>query len=326
MRPSILSLMAALAGSSLALQDAAFAQAKAPASAMWVTLGTQAGPIAGASRSQPANLLLTPGQTILVDAGDGAAGQLAKVSVPLAAVSAVLLSHLHEDHTGGLAAIIGLRYQLGVQGVLQIYGPPGTRQLVDGIVASLGPLSRIGSGLSNRRRPPMESVSVVEIRDGSKLRIGDVGVSAVVNSHYTFDGGSAGHENELSLSFRFDAPGRSVVYTGDTGPSEAVRALAKGADLLVSEMLDFDAEVETVKATFAGRSEADVVEVVHHLARHHLTPLQVGEMAKAAGVKELVITHLGPGTHDVRRIMMFRADIAKSFDGPVIIANDLDSF
>ena len=56
-------------------------------------------------------------------------------------------------------------------------------------------------------------------------------MTAASNSHYTFSPGSAEVAKFVSLSFRFDAPDRSIVYTGDTGPSENVERLARNADL-----------------------------------------------------------------------------------------------
>lgn len=307
------------------------AQAQAPSEEMtWTTLGTQAGPIASAERAQPANLLLFREQVVLVDAGDGAAGQLAKAGVALPRLGAVFLSHLHHDHAGGLAAVIGLRYQLGVAGVLRVYGPPGTRELVDGITRSLRPLSRIGSGMASARPGPETLVEVREIRGGDTLLLGSLTVTAAENTHYSERNG-AGVPGDpaslsLSLSFRFNTPTRSIVYTGDTGPSAAVERLARRADLLVSEMLDMDAQVAVVRRAFAGRPAAQVDEVLDHIRRHHLTPEQVGALAARARVGRLVVTHLGPGTRDAGLLAGYRRRIATAYKGPTAIANDLDRF
>ncbi|MDP5029223.1 MBL fold metallo-hydrolase, partial [Paraglaciecola sp.] len=98
----------------------------------WITLGTMAGPIPNATHSQPSNALLVNGKTYLVDAGDGTAGQLAKAGSNIKHVDAIFLSHLHFDHTGGLPAILSLRWQTETKSELTIYGPPGTKQTVDG--------------------------------------------------------------------------------------------------------------------------------------------------------------------------------------------------
>jgi ribonuclease BN (tRNA processing enzyme) len=91
---------------SAALLGTAQAQAGCPA-LRWVTLGTAGGPVPTVDRSEPANLLIAGDHSILVDAGDGTVGQLARAGRTIGEVDAVFLSHLHLDHSGGLAAVIG---------------------------------------------------------------------------------------------------------------------------------------------------------------------------------------------------------------------------
>jgi ribonuclease BN (tRNA processing enzyme) len=61
----------------------------------------------------------------------------------------------------------------------------------------------------------------------------NIKVTAVENSHFNFPPESPGHGKYKSYAPRFDTPDRSIVFTSDTGPSEAVSTLAKGADMLV---------------------------------------------------------------------------------------------
>lgn len=151
----------------------------APAAPGWTTLGTMGGPVPSATRSQPANLLTFGGDAWLVDCGDGTAGQLAKARMPLPRVKAVLLSHLHADHSGGLGAVLALRFQANIPGRLKIYGPPGTRDLVAGLIGSLGPLHMLSSGLGSSR-PPADMVEVEELKDGDRFALGQIMVTARV--------------------------------------------------------------------------------------------------------------------------------------------------
>lgn len=286
------------------------------------------GPIANPRRSQPANVLLTDAGAVLVDAGDGAAEQLAKAGVALPRIKAVVLSHLHWDHTAGLAAILGLRFQTNVPGKLAVYGPPGTRALVAGLIASMQPGAEAGYGDPNAPpAKPADTVDVFELADGSITNIGpSLKLTAVQNTHYSFVPGSELDRRFKSYAYRFDLPGRSVAYTGDTGPSPAVERLAKGADLLVSELIDVPATVATVRRNTPDMAEKAIVGLTWHLSHHHLTPEQVGQLAQRSGARQVVVTHIVPGEISAEQRAAFFKDIRRNYAGPTTIADDLDRF
>ena len=293
----------------------------------WVTLGTVAGPVASPTRSQPANLLIAAGQNILVDVGDGTSGQLAKLGLRTAQVDAVFLSHLHWDHTGGLGALLGLRAQTNSPPRLRIYGPPGTEELVAGLLASMIPGATAGYGVPGAPKADLnELTDVTELRDGGSVEIAGMSVSARKNSHYSFEANSDLARRFESLAFRFDLPGRSIVYTGDTGPSTAVEELAAGADLLVAEMMDVDGTIAAIRRNNPNMPEAVSQGIEQHLRNHHLLPKDVGEMAAKAGVGAVVVTHFAGRERGDPKHFGYLRDIADHYDGPVVIANDMDVF
>ncbi|HEX5048300.1 MAG TPA: MBL fold metallo-hydrolase [Gammaproteobacteria bacterium] len=339
MRRVILAALAAAAALPLAYR----ADAQVPT---FITLGTHGGPLPDAKRSQPANALVVDRAVYLVDVGDGAAEQLAKAGLSLQAVRAVFISHLHFDHTGGLFGVLGLRQQTNSLAKLTIYGPPGTKETVTALLAAAKPGGISGYGVPGERFIPPD-VEAIEIRDGAHVSLDGFTVTAVENTHYSFPRGSDLDQRFDSLSFRFDFPGRSIVYTGDTGPSDAVTALAKGADILVSELIDAQVAASGLggppPANAAGaqnraapapppppangagaKSTAEVMR--EHLSAHHVTPEQVGRMAADAKVGRVVITHLVASRRPDFAIDSYVDEIRKVYSGPVVIANDLDRF
>jgi ribonuclease BN (tRNA processing enzyme) len=318
---------ALITGLLLSAAGSAAAQTQQPAAPAWITLGTMGGPVPEPGRSQPANALVLGRDVYLVDVGDGAVEQLAKAGLQAMQVKAVFLSHLHFDHTGGLAALLGLRYQTYAPGPLRIYGPPGTKALVDGLVASMRPAAAAGYGLPGAPViDPASTVVVTEMADGATVTLGAMTVRAAKNSHYSFAPGSAEDSRYQSLSLRFDLPGRSILYTGDTGPSPAVEKLGRGADLLVSEMIDVPATMAAIARLQPDMPAGQRDAMAEHLTRHHLTPRQVGDMAKAMGVQQVVLTHLVIARADAPAIERALAEIHQSFPGPVTAAHDLERF
>jgi ribonuclease BN (tRNA processing enzyme) len=321
------SLVLALALAAVPRLSAQPGQAVRPSAAsQFVVLGTASGPNSEAARAQPANALIVAGQPYLVDAGDGAVAQLAKAGLRVGGVRAVFLSHLHFDHTGGMLAVLGLRMQLEVRGKLRIFGPPGTKTLVDGLLAASAPAMRAGYGIPGQ--PWTADVDVVELHGGETITVDAFKVTAAVNSHFSRPEGDTTAPEGVALSYRFDLADRSIVYTGDTGPSPSVVALSRGADLLVSEMLDADAVLASMGrggAPPAG-TQQPATGLPWHLRAHHMTPAQVGELAGAAGVKRLVITHFAPDITSPEQEQRYRDSIKMRFPGDVAIAHDLDRF
>ncbi len=117
-----------------------------------------------------------------------------------------------------------------------------------------------------------------------------------------------------------------IAYTGDTGASAAVEKLAQGADLLVSEMIDYDRTVAEIRRESPGMPPAALAGLKRHLRDHHLSPTEVGQLARVAGVKSVVLTHLSAPDLNGSRELEYLREIAQSYGGPAVVARDLDEF
>jgi ribonuclease BN (tRNA processing enzyme) len=305
------------------LADAPVAPSSSPAN-VFITLGTAGGPEGEADRAQPANVLQVGNDLYLVDAGDGAVGQLKKAGFRLPQVKGLFISHNHFDHTGGVLALLGLRMQLIVGDTLAIYGPPGTKSLIDGLLAGMEASRVAAYGMPGRSW--QANVEVMELTGDSVVELPGVTVRAAENTHFKIPENAGEAEKAKALSFRFDLENRSIVYTGDTGPSEAVEKLARNADLLVSEMMDIPAVLEIIRKVNPNMPQQQLAGIEWHFRAHHLLPSQVGELAAGAGVKKVVVTHMVPNINTAAMTEHYKSEIAQHFHGEIGIANDLDRF
>lgn len=203
-------------------------------------LGTAGGPGGHVARAGIASLIETAGTRVLVDAGVGVVRQLARVGLAVGDVDVVLLTHLHDDHTAGLPALMTFRHTMRC-GPLTLIGPPGTSALCDGVLAYMSTNTAI-RGQEGRLVDPASVFDAHDVQPGAIFARDGLTVTAVENTHYALTDFAS---PQKSYALRFDTAERSIVFTGDTGESRAVEDLARGAEVRVSEMVT-DADIAAV--------------------------------------------------------------------------------
>jgi len=293
-----------------------------------ILLGTGAGPIPRKERSQPANVLIVGGRPYLIDAGNGVSRQLAHVGLVPSDIRTVFITHHHIDHNADMGALMSYAWlednKRNDKNVapMRFYGPASTAALVQAAYSFLAVSERIfRAGV-----PMAASAGRFEGHDitaaGEVFRDDRVVVTAVENTHYMTAQNGAPASTDKSYSYRFDTPGRSVVFCGDTGPSEALATLAKGADVLVCEVNDLEASMKEFAATTHLPPQA-LKAVRMHMERQHITPEQIGMLAQKAGVKSVVLTHFSPGMDGETDASKYTDGVRKHFSGSVIAGRDL---
>lgn len=292
-----------------------------------VLLGTAGGPSMRRDRSQPASMIQVGDRTYLIDAGAGTVRQLAKAGVEVADLHKVFFTHLHMDHTAGFATLLGFRWLHSPAEPMLVIGPPGTAATVAGAARFLGAAETLSRAQLPGIQPMSASVTVEEIDSRGPTiiyRDDEITVTAVENSHFTtFD--DAGPTQTKSYSYRFDTPDRSIVITGDTGPSAAVEALAKDADILLAEVVSIP-EVTRLLEDDYNLTGKKLETQLAHMREEHLTPQELGKLAKRAKVKMLVVTHIVMGSNELRDLRAYSQAIREVYDGPVVMGQDLDEF
>ncbi len=210
-------------------------------------LGTGVG-IPHSGRAQ-AGLVIKANEPLLFDCGAGALLRLAEAGFSPLEVDVALLTHLHLDHVSDLLALAKARWLLG-ENRMEVYGPEGTEEWFETVRGLYSYLADLDA-----------SFSVVGPGDefalkGMKIRAGEAVHSLP------------------ALGYRIESKTKAIVYSGDTEPTDSMRDLAEGADLLVHECSFPEPFVVT----------------------NHSTPKKLGETFRGAGVKRIVLTHLYPQT------------------------------
>ena len=253
-------------------------------------------------RAGPSTAVLIGTKAFIVDAGRGVTMRLAGAKIPLAQIQAVFLTHLHSDHTDGLPDLYHSPWVLGRETAFQLHGPDGTREIADAMKKFYSEDIRIRGTLTEMHPLAGAEIEAHIVQEGVVYQDQDVKITAFLVDHRPV---------EPAFGYKFESGGRSIVISGDTRPSDNLIHYAKGADVLVHE-----AYLTEYFSTF------DSPVVAQRLRNYLTTAEQAGDVATAADVKLLVLTHLIPGDNDAE----FLRRASQHFKGKIAIGHDLDRF
>ncbi|AOW12042.1 MBL fold metallo-hydrolase [Hydrogenophaga crassostreae] len=286
-----------------------------------ITLGTQGGPFPSATRAQPANALVVNGRVYLIDAGNGVSQQLVKAGLDHRQVGQIFITHNHDDHNADWGTLMGQQWATGRRKPTHVYGPAGTEEMLKGFMAFFKTNARIRMADTKGMVPPEKLFFAHDYAGNGEVYRDDlITVTAVENCH--FASAKEGPDAlDHSYSLRFQTPDKVIVFSGDTGKCAPVVDLAKGADLLIHEVIDLDLIEKGLSALMP---PAVVASLMPHMRDEHTTAEDAARLAKAAGVKALVFTHVIPGRDEPDSAYLDPAK--KHYDGPVTVARDLMSF
>jgi ribonuclease BN (tRNA processing enzyme) len=271
--------------------------------------------------------LIVNGAYYLIDAGDGVLRRMTRAGANFRQISRVFITHGHDDHTAGLGALMSVAWDFQRHDPIDVYGPPGTAALVEGAIQYFTVSAEIR--WAEGRRTPLGDVFVGhDVGPGLVYKDQNIEVTAVENTHFHIPEGSPYYGKYKSYAYRFQTPDRVIVFTGDTGPSEAVTELARNADILVSEVGSSEdvKQVFIKNGTWQGMTPEQQAALMRHEVEEHLTPDAVGKMAARAHVKAVVLTHLLPTVNERDDYQRYVPEVQKFFSGQVVVAKDLMEF
>jgi len=261
------------------------------------------------TRHGSAFLLQVGREFLMVDCGPGTTYKMARMGIRTKNVNHVFLTHHHFDHNVDLPCFALVRWDLcdGTEPPLKVYGPPPTRTFVEQLLGENGAFfpdwhSRISAPVSisifkNRGGVPPRPAPAFETRDVGPGKVKET-------TSWTVTAARVHHlEPTLeSLAYRFDTDRGSIVFAGDCGDCPELRELAQDADTLVAPCV----LVGNAKKYY------DVI----------MGTDEVREIAKATGVRRVVLAHNG-GANSPEKRKPFIEAVGEVFSGEVLFPDEL---
>jgi ribonuclease BN (tRNA processing enzyme) len=302
---------------------------RGPRPGTWlVLLGTRAGPGIDLTHGQTSSAVVVDGRPYLIDCGYGTLRQLVAGNVGYLQVSTIFFTHLHDDHTADVPALLSFQWTNGKTTATDAYGPFGTSRLVAASVAV------IHSNVEIRTADEGRTVDVDRQFHGHDVDAADtpvqvfkddrISVTAIENTHYPAR--SKAKMMHRSLALRLDTKDRSIVFSGDTAYSANVTRLARGADLFVCEIADAAMLAQMEERAKAAAAAGNPNNIFRHVAETHASPADVARMASEANVKLVVLNHqlAGPTVGNVAYpVTAFIQGVRQGYSGEVIVGQDL---
>lgn len=254
------------------------------------------------NRFGPATLVRAGSKTILVDAGRGVLQRLTQLKVPYSEIDALLITHLHSDHTVGIPDLWLTGWLMsGRQRPLQVLGPPGTAKLFTHLREAYA--FDIDIRISDDGAAPEGAgINVTEVTDGYVFETGEVKVRAFEVDHRPV---------APAFGYRIDFKDDSVLLSGDTRYSQNLVKNAAGVDLLIHEV--------------AGATEGALARPSTRRAfEHHTTGEEAGRIFTAIKPGLAVYSHIIlMGGYELSQLM---SETRKSYSGPLVAGEDLMGF
>lgn len=272
-----------------------------------ILLGTAGGPTPKVDRSAPANAIVIGDAIYVIDCGDGVARQMVKAGLDLGRIRDIFITHQHSDHNADYGNLLLLAWATDLHTRVDTWGPPPLKRMTE-LFLELNAYDIHIREVDEGRPPLVPLIAPHEItRGGLVMQDDNVKVTAAIVQHPPV---------KPAFAYRFDCPDRSIVFSGDTRPSDDLVKLAHGADILVHEVIDLRAIDQVVK------DEAMATRLRAHLEAAHTPMSEVGQIATRAGVKTLVLNHFVPGTAHIPDEVWYDA-VKPHFKGRVIVGHDL---
>jgi ribonuclease BN (tRNA processing enzyme) len=274
-----------------------------------VLLGTRGGPAirTGYTPSPSANLVVYNGVPYVIDTGYGVSFKLVEAKFPLASLRYIFITHHHSDHNAEFGLLLNNAWAMGLRTPVDAYGPAGMARLAAGFWDAYR--FDIETRMVDEGRPDLRKlVNIHEYGEGPVMATSDVKVTALRNVHPPIT---------ESFALKFEFPGKTIVFSGDTAYFSPLAAFARGADILVHEVMYAPALEDLL------RRNPNAPRLMAHLKASHTLTDEVGRIASEAGVKTLVLSHLVPADDPRLTEQTWIDAVRTTWKGDLVVGHDL---
>ncbi|PVD52985.1 MBL fold metallo-hydrolase [Terrimonas sp.] len=276
-----------------------------------VLLGTQGGPFIRSYKQTPsANLIVYKDIPFVIDTGYGATFKLKEAGINLATLKYIFITHLHTDHYLDLGPLLYNAWISGLSEQIHVYAPAGVKSLIKAFWKSNQ--YDINTRIKDEGRTDIRKlITTHEIKEGVLIKNPDVEISALRNIHPPIDN---------SYAFRFKLGKKTIVFSGDTAYFPSLATFSTGADYLVHEVMYVPAVDDIAKR------RPNASKLIASIKSHHTSAEDVGKIAQAASIKNLILNHFVPPDDKSLTDQKWFDAIKNTFSGNIIIGKDLLQF
>lgn len=264
-----------------------------------VLLGT-GNPNPEPDRMGPALAIVSGDRVYLVDCGPGVVRRAAQAGIRMEQLTRAFVTHLHSDHTVGLPDLIFTPAVTGRKESLEIYGPPGLRAMTEHVRKAWKEDQQIRLHGLEPAEPRGYVVRAHDVKPGEVYRDAGMRVIAFGVNHGNW---------RYAYGYRFEAPDKTIVVSGDTTYSPGLIAAAKGCDILIHEVYS------------AKGLEGRTPDWQRYHSAFHTSGPDVGRVAAQVQPKTLVLYHQLPMGQTADEVL---DEVKRQFGGTVVFGKDLD--
>lgn len=277
---------------------------------MKVTLLGTGMPQPDVARRGPSQTIEIGDDLLLVDCGAGTMHRLLESGQSGTRIRRIALTHLHSDHTTGLADLLWAGWtQRWWKTAPTIVGPPGTRDLIRKLIDAYSYDIAVRTKEGAITRESLEP-AVEEVEDGWTDQ----------TDHWTLRAFRVDHSPvDQAFGFRIDGDEGNVAISGDTSKSANLIKSVRDVDLLVHEVIWRSGMEQLI----ASNSDPEQQARWERILRYHTPADDLGVVAAESAARRLVLTHIiapGGGPADLER------DVRRGYDGPLATGEDLATF